>query len=82
MPSTDIDGSPIVILRQEVWDEYQLVHKNDWKEIADLEKKNFELRCDLADARGDIDTLKKERDDLREELKDTNSFYRDHLHRG
>jgi len=68
MPSTDINGDPIVIHTQKVWDEYRLVHENDRKEIAKLEKKNFDLRCDLAEARGDIDTLKKERDGLKEEL--------------
>lgn len=39
--------------------EYKAIHKSDREEIANLEKENFELRCLLAEARGDIETLKK-----------------------
>ena len=38
--------------------EYRLLHERDRDEISYLEGENFHLRCQLADARGDVDTLK------------------------
>lgn len=70
MGSTDIDGSPIVILRQEVFDEYEAVHKSDKRVIAGLEKEVFELRCALAEAKCDIIALKQQRADLHREIQD------------
>lgn len=40
-------------------DEYRKVHESDRREIAQLEGELFDLKCGLADARGDVDTLKR-----------------------
>jgi len=42
-----------------VVEEYRAAHKADRKEIAELEKEVFDLKCALADARGDVETLKR-----------------------
>ena len=42
-----------------VIDEYREAHKRDRRLIEELQRENFEIKCELAETRGDVDHLTK-----------------------